>query len=166
MKQKVFKYLSQCSTQPNEVDRLIISAFIYKNKIAVKKNEFLKSFIIQEKEKKEYSTLQKFISILELEIPKFELEQLIELFEFVISPADRIINGAIYTPLNIRDFIIQQSFHSKKDTLANAKIADIACGCGGFLFSAAKQLKKKTDKSYSTLLYYKNKTFAFNFGID
>lgn len=151
MRNQLFKYLSQFSTQPNEVDRLIISAFIYKNKIAVKKNEFLKSFIIQEKETKEYSTLQKFISILELEIPKFELEQLIELFEFVISPADRIINGAIYTPLNIREFIIQQSFHSKKETLANAKIADIACGCGGFLYSAAKQLKKKTDKSYSEI---------------
>ncbi|SDD30126.1 HsdM family class I SAM-dependent methyltransferase [Williamwhitmania taraxaci] len=148
MRNQVFKYLSQCSTQPNEVDRLIISGFLYKNKLAVKKNEFLKSFSILENEKEEYSTLQKFISILEIEIPKFEFEELIELFEFVISPADRIINGAIYTPVNIREFVIQQSFHSKNKTLANAKIADISCGCGGFLFSAAKQLKKKTNKSY------------------
>lgn len=129
----MFKYLSQCSTQPNEVDRLIISAFLQKNKIAVIKNEFLKSFTISENEMKEYSTLQNFILILEVEIPKFEFEELIELFEFVISPADRIINGAIYTPLNIREFIIKQSFHSKRESLATSKVADIACGCGGFL---------------------------------
>lgn len=151
MKQQVFKYLKQYSTQPNEVDRLIISAFLLINKIAVKKNEFLKSFTIQENEKEEYYTLLKFISILEIEIPKFELEQLIELFEFVISPADRIINGAIYTPQNIRDFIIQQSFHTKKAALSNIKIGDISCGCGGFLYGAAKQLKKKTNKSYSEI---------------
>ncbi len=151
MRKQVFKYLSQCSTQPNEVDRLIISAFLQKNKIAVIKNEFLKSFTISENEMKEYSTLQNFILILEVEIPKFEFEELIELFEFVISPADRIINGAIYTPLNIREFIIKQSFHSKRESLATSKVADIACGCGGFLFSAAKQIKKQTGKSYSEI---------------
>ena len=75
MRNQVFKYLSQCSTQPNEVDRLIISAFLHINKIIVKKNEFLKSFIIQDSETKEYLTLQKFISIIELEIPKFEFEE-------------------------------------------------------------------------------------------
>ncbi len=147
----VFKYLSQCSTKPNEVDRLIISAFLHKNKIVVKKNEFLKSITIQENEKEAFSTLQQFISILDKEIVRFEFEELIELFEFVISPADRIINGAIYTPLNIREFIIKQSFHSKRDSLAIAKIADIACGCGGFLFNAAKQLKKQTNKTYSEI---------------
>lgn len=160
MKQQVFKYLSQYSTQPNEVDRLIISAFLYKNKIEVKKNEFLKSFIISEIQKEEYATLQKFISILEKETTKFEFEELIELFEFVISPADRIINGAIYTPLNIREFIIKQSFNSKKESLAASKIADIACGCGGFLFSAAKQLKKQTGKSYSEI--FKTQIFGLD----
>lgn len=160
MKQQVFKYLSQCSTQPNEVDRLIISAFLQRNKLIVNKNEFLKSFVIKEDEKKEYSTLQEFVLILEKEIAKFEFEQLIELFEFVISPADRIINGAIYTPLNIREFIIKQSFHSKGESLATSKVADIACGCGGFLYSAAKQIKKQTGKSYSEI--FKTQIFGLD----
>lgn len=76
MKHQVFKYLSKCSTQPNKIDRLIISAFLQKNKITVRKNEFLKSFTIQENEKYEYSTLQEFISIIEKEIPKFDFEEL------------------------------------------------------------------------------------------
>lgn len=112
---------------------------------------FLKSFVIHEDEIKEYSNLQQLILLLENEFVKFEIEQLIELFEFVISPADRVINGAIYTPLNIRNFIIEQSFFSKRNLLVNSKIADIACGCGGFLYSAAKRLKKQTRKSYSEI---------------
>jgi len=152
MKSQVFRYFSNhCSTQPNDVDRLIISAFLKKNNLVVQKNEFLKTFIIPESKDSEYDKLTKFISVLDNEIKKFGTEELIELFEFVVSPADRIINGAIYTPLNIRDFIIKQTFLSKKDTIANSKITDIACGCGGFLFSAAKQLKKQTDKSYSEI---------------
>ena len=123
MKQQVFRYLSQYSTTPMDVDRLIVSAFLHKNKIVVNKNEFLQSFLIRETQKEEYAILKQFISILEKEITKFEFEELIELFEFVISPADRIINGAIYTPLNIREFIIKQSFHSKKNFLTTAKVA-------------------------------------------
>jgi adenine-specific DNA-methyltransferase len=151
MKQQVLKYISQCTTQPIEVDRLIISAFLKKNKLEVNRNEFLKSFVIHEDEKKEYSTLQLFISIIEKEIEKFEFEELIELFEFVISPADRIISGAIYTPLYIREFIIKQSFDSKRDSLEISKVADISCGCGGFLFNSAKKLKERTSKTYAEI---------------
>lgn len=46
----IFKYLKSYSTQPNEVERLIISAFLQKNKIAVRKNEFLKLFTINQNE--------------------------------------------------------------------------------------------------------------------
>ncbi|MES2556103.1 MAG: N-6 DNA methylase [Bacteroidota bacterium] len=160
MSKEVFKYLKSFSTLPIEVDRLIISAFLQKNKIKVENNRFLKSFIIREKEKEEYLILQKFISILETEISKFEFEELIELFEFVISPSDRIINGAIYTPLDIRDFIIKKAFQSKKDSLTTSRIADVACGCGGFLFNASKQLKKQTKKSYAEI--FKNQIFGLD----
>lgn len=155
-----FKYLSQYSTTPKDVDRLIISAFLHKNNLTVKKNAFLKSFVIPEGITEEYENLEKFIYVLEKEVPNFEFEELIELFEFVISPAERIINGAIYTPLNIRDFIIKQSFQSKKDIISDSKIADIACGCGGFLFSAAKQIKKQTSKSYSEI--FKTQIFGLD----
>jgi adenine-specific DNA-methyltransferase len=160
MRNQVFKYLSDYSTNPHKVDRLIISAFLHKNKIIVNKNEFLKSFMIQESKKKEYLTLQEFISILEKEITTFEFEELIEIFEFVVSPSDIIINGAVYTPLNIREFIINQSFDSKQHSLITSKIADIACGCGGFLFNASKQLKKQTKKTYSEI--FKTQIFGLD----
>ncbi len=160
MRNQIFKYLSQYSTQTYNVDRLIISAFLKKNKLVVKNNNFLKSFIIGENNVDEYNHLLEFILVLDKELKQFKSEELIEIFEFVISPSDRIINGAIYTPLNIRNFIIKESFNSKKGMLHNSKIADISCGCGGFLFNASKQLKKQTNKSYSEI--FKNQIFGLD----
>jgi adenine-specific DNA-methyltransferase len=148
MKKEVFKYLEKCATKPKQVDRLIISAFLSKNKLKVVKNKFLKTFIIEEGKQKEYAVLTKFIALLDQEVGEFGTEELIEMFEFVISPADRIINGAIYTPSYIRKHIIEQAFQSQKSTLSKSTIADISCGCGGFLFDAAKELKKQTKHSY------------------
>lgn len=160
MKQQVFKYLKTYSTHPFEVDRLIVSAFLRINQIQVFKNVLLKIYIITEIDVEEYNKLKDFILIIKKEFESFDIEELIELFEFVISPADRIINGAIYTPLNIREFIIKESFQAKKKLLSNSKIADISCGCGGFLFSAAKQLKKQTNKSYFEI--YKTQIFGLD----
>lgn len=160
MKNEIFKYLKLISTNPIDVDRLIVSAFIIKNKITVRNNEFLKSYLIQEKEIEEYSKLVKFISILETEVSDFNTEKLIELFEFVVSPADRIINGAIYTPLNIREYIIKQTFTVKKDSIKVVKIVDISCGCGSFLYNAAKEVKRLTNKSYFEI--FKNQIFGLD----
>ena len=103
-----FKYLSQYSTTPKDVDRLIISAFLEINKLELKKNKLLKSYSISSKNKEEYSSLLEFVSAIYVDTKVFGFEELIELFEFVISPADRIINGAIYTPANIREYIIKE----------------------------------------------------------
>ncbi|WP_373942616.1 N-6 DNA methylase [Polaribacter sejongensis] len=142
MKQQVFKYLKSYSTTPIDVDRLIVSAFLKINKINVLKNSFIKSLIITSENIDEYKKLNNFILVINTEIPKFDLEALIELFEFVISPSDRIINGAIYTPKYIREYITNRAFYTSKSNINNLKIADISCGCGGFLLTAAKKLKK------------------------
>ncbi|MCW3105130.1 MAG: methylase [Bacteroidetes bacterium] len=160
MKNEVFKFLEKSATQPKQVDRLIISAFLSKNNITVTKNKFLQDFIIQEKSKKEYEILTKFISTLEKEVGKFGAEELIEIFEFVISPADRIVNGAVYTPLYIREYIVEKTFFSKKESLSETKIADISCGCGGFLYTAATQLKKRTKQTYFDI--FKNQIFGLD----
>jgi type I restriction-modification system DNA methylase subunit len=148
LKTQIFKYLKSYSTLPIEVDRLIISTYLAINRIKVRNNIFIKSYVIEKENIIEYKCLEEFILILKNEIQKFDLEALIELFEFVISPSDRIINGAIYTPNYIRKYITDNSFSSKKEDLENLKIADISCGCGGFLLTASKKLKKSTRLSY------------------
>ena len=151
MKQQVFKYLKSYSTSPIDVDRLIVSAFLKINRIQVVKNSFIKSLTITSENIDEYEKLINFILVIKSEIPKFDLEALIELFEFVISPSDRIINGAIYTPKYIREYITNRAFYTSKSNINNIKIADISCGCGGFLLTAARKLKKITKLSYKSI---------------
>ncbi|MCW3071979.1 MAG: Type restriction enzyme Eco57I, partial [Bacteroidetes bacterium] len=104
MNSEIFSFLKKhCSAKPKDVDRLIISAFLVKNNLVVDRNIFLKEFIITPEEKKEFVILTDFLVIVKKELSKFHFEELIELFEFVISPSDRIVSGAIYTPLNIRE---------------------------------------------------------------
>lgn len=161
MRGQVFKYLSShCSTNPVEIDRLIISAYFKTNNLTVRKNDFLKSFLIDETNSKEFIRLLDFVTVIETEIGNFGIEVLIELFEFVVSPADKIVNGAIYTPLNIREYITKQTLTTKRDSIEAVKIADIACGCGGFLYNAAKELKRITNKTYYEI--FKNQIFGLD----
>ncbi|WP_432410914.1 HsdM family class I SAM-dependent methyltransferase [Rasiella sp. SM2506] len=155
MKQQVFKYLKSYSTTPIDVDRLIVSAFLKINCIKVVQNSFVKSLIITNENSEEFKNLNNFILVIKSEIPKFDLEALIELFEFVISPSDRIVNGAIYTPKYIREYITNRAFYAVRGKFDNITIADISCGCGGFLLTAAKKLKKITKQSYK-IIFEKN----------
>lgn len=155
-----FKYLSQYSTTPKDVDRLIISAFLEINKLKPKKNKLLKAYSINSKNKEEHSSLLEFVSVIYSDTKVFGFEELIELFEFVISPADRIINGAIYTPQNIRTFIVLEAFKKISAIDNSIKISDIAMGCGGFLFNASIELKKRTGKTY--LEIFRNHIFGLD----
>jgi len=155
-----FKYLSQYSTTPKDVDRLIISAFLEINKLKPQKNKLLKSYSIEKTKKEEYPSLIEFVSLINTETTKFGFEELIELFEFVISPADRIINGAIYTPEKIRSYIVNEAFGKITTLNDSIKISDIACGCGGFLFNASIEFKNRTGKSYSEV--FKNNIFGLD----
>lgn len=155
----IFKFLKFYSTKPLKVDKLIISAFLVMNDLKVVKNELILTYLIQ-KDNEDYTTLLSFVEIIKSELKNFSLENLIELFEFVISPQDKIINGAIYTPADVRKYIVEQSFNKAGLSLSSVKIADISCGCSGFLFTVAQELKLLTGSSYYSI--FKNQIFGLD----
>jgi len=150
MKNQIFRYLKKYSSLPLAVDRLIISAYLLSNGITDCQNQLLSSYLIRDYDE-DYISLGGFLEVVNRELNTFELEDLIELFEFVVSPSDRIVNGAIYTPKHIREYIIHETFNKKHNILEDVKIADISCGCGGFLLTAALELKRRTEKNYSEI---------------
>lgn len=159
MHKLIFKYLKSYSTQPIKVDRLIISAFIAVNNLAVERNRLLLGYCIEKKKTKEYESLLEFIEIIQTEPKIFTVELLIELFEFVISPSDKVVNGAVYTPSYVRNYILTKCFSQVRD-FGNITVCDPACGCAGFLYTAAQMIKAKTGKNYEEI-------FAQNiFGVD
>lgn len=160
MNKEIFKYIESYSTLPKEVDKLIVSSFIEINNLYPINNQLLKSYSISRRQSVKRQKLNEFIEIIRNTIENFNIERLIELFEFVISPSDRIINGAIYTPSEIRDYIVHQTLRNNVNILNEVTVADISCGCSGFLYTAAKELKRRTTNTYQQI--FKNQIFGLD----
>ncbi|ORC18373.1 N-6 DNA methylase [Enterobacter cloacae subsp. cloacae] len=148
MKLNFISYLKRNKiTDISLVNKLIISAFYEINNIHVKNNKLVIDNLISHEMVHEYGLLKELCSVIKNEVTQFTFEHLISFFEFVISPSDRVVNGAIYTPYHIREFIINESIDSESN-LDSMKIADIACGCGSFLYDVAKKIHKSSNKNY------------------
>lgn len=151
MTQKIYNFLKRYSTETVSVDKLIVSSYLYFNEIKVKNNTFILNYIIEENDE----DFCLFKEILKEEINIFKIEDLIRLFEFVISPAEKEINGAVYTPSYIRDYIIDNVLNHFQDSpLDTLTFADISCGCGGFFYTLITKVKEKQNiKLYD---FYRN----------
>lgn len=134
------------------VNRLFVSAFIGSNGLEGPHSRFLSGYIIRQ-EDADYELLQEVEKRIGSEYgEKISLETLVKLFEFVISPADRVVTGAVYTPKRIREKILQRCLGDKVvEELRILRIADISCGCGGFLMDAARYIHCHTGKPYADI---------------
>ncbi len=134
------------------VNRLFVSAFIGSNGLEGPQSRFLTGYVIQQ-EDDDYGLLQEVEKRIDSEYgEKISLETLVKLFEFVISPADRVVTGAVYTPERIREIILLRCLGDKDvEELRRLRIADISCGCGGFLMDAARYIHCQTGKSYAAI---------------
>lgn len=144
MNKDLFKYLKSYSCGTFKTNRLLVSSFLAENEIKVKNNKLIASLLITE-EDEDYTQLRDFRSNYKIRT----LEDLITAFEFVISPEEKVITGAVYTPVKIRNFILH-GVVNECDT-ESPKICDLACGCGSFLLSASKLLKGNGQLTYSEI---------------
>lgn len=154
-------YITHNKLDERTVNRLFVSAFLEGNSQIRPRSTFLLQYCILNDDA-EYERLQEFLNCTRIDFgDKMSLEDLVKLFEFVISPADRIVTGAVYTPKRIREVILSNCLGKKdEEELRVISVADISCGCGGFLLDVAKMIHKKTGKLY-------NDIFLENiFGID
>ena len=139
-------------TDVKSINRLLVTTFLVLKEQSNIKNHLILNLIIKKDDKDEFETLNSFLKLLKKINQPFCFEQLLELFEFVISPSDKLVNGAIYTPKNIRQYITNESFSlTTEQSIEDIKIADIACGCGGFLIDASRELKVKSKKKYKEI---------------
>ncbi len=150
MNQQILRYLKDYSYETWDVNRLLVSSFLRINHINKVKNDFIKKYVVLETDVVEYAHLAGFIKLFENE--NYGIEELIELFEFVISPEDKEVNGAVYTPEYIRKYIVENALGEKarqgNPTIGGLIFADIACGCGGFFKTIIEILRRQTDKTY------------------
>ena len=145
MNQNIIKYLKEYSYDTKDINRLLVSSFLAINKIEQVNNLFINNYIIHEES--ELTLLNEFLEILNKDA--FTIEELIEFFEFVISPEDKEVNGAVFTPEYIREYIVGNTIKNQQNKNINELVfGDIACGCGGFFKTIAEYLRKETNKTF------------------
>lgn len=142
------------------VNRLFVSAFLSVSQLKVREESFLGRYVVDEAEDnaKHLRWILKRVQDKKIQL---DLETLISLFEFVISPSDRVVTGAIYTPKPIRSRIIDEVLGDVPfDSLARSTVADISCGCGGFLMDATLQIHQKTGRTFAEI--YRDNIFGID----
>lgn len=139
MQKELKNIISIFSEDETSLNKIIVSAFIQANGIKVRNNTLIKSLIIVENsELSQYTQLD----------VKLTFDDLIEAFELAIPKNEQIVNGAVYTPNCIKTFIVENSFSKIEKPHQNVLVADIACGCGAFLYTVSCKLKSETNKTF------------------
>ncbi|MBJ9422625.1 Eco57I restriction-modification methylase domain-containing protein [Acinetobacter seifertii] len=156
MKLEDLNLLRDYTTGINDVNRIIVTAFLQSNNIVNVNNEYISKLVIGEKDS-DYESFLKFGSTLSI----ITFDDLIKSFEYIISPVDKVVTGAVYTPEIIRKNIIDNILAFEVDSKEEVKICDPACGCGGFLYSAVKKIKELNPALTFNEIYKK-----YIFGLD
>lgn len=150
MKSKIVAYLKRHGiTSENAVNRLLVSLYAKYNEINITCSAAISSALIRDNDE-DIDALQDLCSIVaDTHDITISIETLLNCFEFVISPSDRVVNGSVYTPKDIRQRIIHECLDDiPAEELHAIRIADIACGCGGFLLDVAEYLHERTGNSF------------------
>ena len=145
---EIATYLKEFSDNLIIVNKLIVEAFLCFNNIQVTHNKLLLSCL----QGNDQNKIEQFINLIKSKNGKFDFDDLTQLFEITIPSNDIITNGAVYTPKYIKDYIITKSFKNISQSDFNeVTVADIACGTGAFLHTAAEKIRKETSISFSDI---------------
>ncbi len=137
MKSKVLKLIKKYPI--NNIENAYVQSFLNYQNIIVVNNKLLLDITCDNSE-----ITQNIVK--EITPPKtiFELGTI---FELLVPPSDKKINGAFYTPSLITDYISDELICS-----GNVKLCDPSCGCGAFLIAAIEKIHNKYNKSVSNII--------------
>jgi hypothetical protein len=79
-------------------------------------------------------------------MPSGDLKNVERVFELLIEPLDRKINGAFYTPHFIVKYIVDQT------VAGNVRICDPSCGSGAFLIECLDKIRKDTGRRILSII--------------
>lgn len=85
---------------------------------------------------------KKVVNILRKAQLQTDIETLIEFFESLLEDSVKVVNGIVFTPKYIADYIVEQTLQNIKTWDDEITIVDPGCGCGIFLISAIEYIHK------------------------
>ncbi len=144
-RKEIYKFLTKFNI--NDIEKALVYIFVQQNNIKIKKNKFIKEFILNVDKK----IINEFTIYFEKNNYILNLKNLERCFELLIEDKERKLNGVFYTPDFIVEYICNKAINSqlKKDKIT---ICDPACGSGAFLVKAAEILAKKLNKNIKNII--------------
>jgi len=143
MQKEIKQLLNQFKEDEHKLNQFIVTLFLQTNAITVSSNRLIKSLTLMEEDMASF--------MVKSSTAPFGMGEVIQAFELAIPTAEQTINGAVYTPENIKEFIVQKTISKVKKGHESIIAGDISCGCGAFLFTLAKRLHSETGKSYQEI---------------
>lgn len=129
-------------TDVREMEAALICCYINRKQLEVSQSVIVTRFM--KKYRSQNECLEEYISA---NAPVHTLDELITAFELLIPPKDKKNNGMVYTPVDIKEYIVKHVIVSEKIP----SVVDPACGCGSFLITAARRMHEKYGIRYAEL---------------
>ena len=143
MDKKVNSLIKTYSDNELALNKLVVTSYIRYNNLNVKDGYLMPFVVTEEKELKEE---------IELLSKSCTIEDVINIFELAIPESEQTVNGAVYTPKYIRDYIVRRVLDHANKELSELLCADISCGCGAFLFTLLVEIHERTNLSCRDIL--------------
>ena len=134
----------KCSIQ--SIEKAFILSYLRKKAIDYRKCVIICSFLDGDD-----SSFEPIADYVDANTNINEIDDLIVIFELLVDSNEKKNKGVVYTPPIIRDFILQEVISDETIPV----LIDPSCGCGAFLISAVRSIKKKYKITYNDL-YAKN----------
>lgn len=130
----------KCSNQ--FIERAFILSYLRKKSIDYRKCDIICSFLDGG-----HSSFEPIADYIDVNTDIKEIDDLIVIFELLVDSSEKKNKGVVYTPPIIRDYISQAVVGDEIIPV----LIDPSCGCGAFLISAVRSIKKKHEITYNEL---------------
>jgi len=140
---KLIAHLLKLSADVDDIEKSVVYAFMAGNNYEYNTSVFFNDYF----ENLDLVVVQKTINIFNESEMSLSIYTLVEIFEMLVPNDVRKENGTVYTPVAIKDYIINSLINSKNIPT----VCDPACGCGSFLLSAAEYLHEKYNIEYGEI---------------
>lgn len=133
----------------DEIEKALVAIFVRQNKLSIKNNELVKMFVSEADER----AINIITTFCESKKYFLNLKNLERCFELLITEEERKINGMVYTPDFIVEYICNRAIEIKlyesptQIERENITICDPACGSGAFLVKATEILSTNLKKN-------------------
>lgn len=137
MKREINEIINSYPIQ--EIEAALIKVYIQSHNIKVEKNKLILNYL---KKNNHEILVKRFSDILKSN----NLKSVERIFELLIKPEDRKVNGAFYTPDYIVKYIVDNTIQG------DITVCDPSCGSGAFLIEAIEKIHKDTNKSIISII--------------